>query len=135
MDAGGGRSSKGEWLAQLEAEGIKKAPTKTPHNEEASGPSYALPARLLWVTGAFVSLSRTRVVNETGPQPMNISDIRSYCELVGIFNEEDRRDLLHFLTELDIVYLRHSHAKIEKNREDSRRKAQAEADRKRRGRR
>jgi hypothetical protein len=136
MDAGGGHSSKKEWLAQLEAEGFKKkAPTKPAHNEEAVGPSVALPARLLWVTSAFVSLSRARIVNETGPQPMNISDIRSYCELTGIFNEEDRRDLLHFLTEMDIIYLRHAHSKIEKGREEAKRKAQAETDRKRRGRR
>lgn len=95
-------------------------------------PVYPLSARLLWVQHAFCSLSRCRTVNETGPQPMTFTDILAYCELQGIFDEESRQDLIFFLTELDIRYLKHSHEQIRKSREDAERKAKHEADRKRR---
>lgn len=63
---------------------------------------------------------------------MTFAEILAYCELMGVIVEEERRDLIHFLTELDIVYLRHMHEKIEKGREDAARKAREEAERKNR---
>jgi len=130
MNSEEGATSKDAWLKQLEAEGIKKKSVR-PVKEKAEV-TVEVPARLLWVTSAFVALSRTRLVVETGPQPMTFSDILAYCELMQIIDEEDRRDLVYFLTELDIIYLRHSHAKIEQGREKAEREARQKADRERR---
>lgn len=81
---------------------------------------------------AFCALSRCRSVNETGPQPMTFTEILAYCELIGILSEEDRQDLLYFLQELDVRYLKHAHETISKGREEAERKARREADKRRR---
>jgi hypothetical protein len=91
-----------------------------------------VPDRLLWVVEAFNALSRTRLVNEAGPQPMAFSDIKAYCDLSGIFVEGSKRDLVFFLTEMDILYLKHMHAKIQKSREEQQRKAERDAERRKR---
>jgi uncharacterized protein YneR len=52
--------------------------------------------------------------------------MKAYCELEGIFLEEDLRDLVYYITEMDIVYLKHTHLKIQTGRE----KAAEEAKRK-----
>lgn len=84
---------------------------------------------------AFNALSRARVANETGPQPITFGEIKAYCDLKDIYDEESRSDLVFFLTEMDIIYLKRTHERIMKSREAEKQKAEREAERKRRNRR
>jgi hypothetical protein len=92
--------------------------------------TFFLPAHLDWIWSAFAILSRTRLVNEAGPQPITILEIDSYCTLECIWSEDERRNLLHHLTLLDIEWLRTSHENIRKAREDARKEAEKAAKRK-----
>lgn len=89
-----------------------------------------LPVHLDWIWSAFATLSRTRLVNDAGPQPITILELDAYCALEGIRTDDERRTLLHHLTLLDIEWLKHSHEDIRKTREDARAKAEKEAKRK-----
>lgn len=92
--------------------------------ETVEPPMDFLPEHLLWIWEAFSILSRTRMVNQTGPQPITILELDSYCGLEGIWTEDERRTLLHHITLLDIEWLKVSHANIEKAREEERKKAE-----------
>lgn len=80
------------------------------------------PQNLLWVWDAFCILSRCRLTNQTGPQPIQVSEVDAYCDLTGIEHPNDLDDLLFFVTELDIVWLKRTHAKIAREREKAARK-------------
>lgn len=71
-------------------------------------------------------------MNEAGPMPISFADVKAFADLTGLIAEEDKRDLVFFMSEMDTVYLKRTHARIAKGREDAERKAKAEADRKRR---
>jgi len=60
------------------------------------------------------------------------ADVKAFADLTGLIAEEDKRDLVFFMSEMDTVYLKRTHARIAKGREDAERKAKADADRKRR---
>lgn len=83
-----------------------------------------LPAHLLWIWESFAILSRTRLVNEAGPQPITVLELDSFCSLEGYWTEWERRDLLHHITLLDIEWLKVTHANISKSREEARKKAE-----------
>lgn len=83
-----------------------------------------LPSHLLWIWEAFAVLSRTRVVNQAGPQPILTSEALAYCHMHRIFSEYDRRDLLFHITSLDIEWLRDQFAKIEKRHEEAKKEAE-----------
>lgn len=85
-----------------------------------------LPAHLLWIWQGFSILSRTRLVNDAGPQPILISEIANYCDLEGLISEEQRRELLHHTNILDTEWLKVTHARIEKRREEDKKKAEKE---------
>lgn len=90
-------------------------------------PTDFLPVHLAWIWEAFAILSRTRLVNQAGPQPITVLELDAYCTLEGIWTETERRDLLHHVTQLDIHWLKDSHAKIAKSREDAKKEAEKEA--------
>lgn len=90
-------------------------------------PLHFLPDHLSWVWEAFAMLSRTRLVNQAGPQPITVLELDAYCTLEGIWTETERRDLLHHVTQLDIYWLKDSHAKIAKSRDDAKKEAEKEA--------
>jgi len=95
-----------------------------------------LPAHLLWIWQAFAILSRTRVVNQTGPQPITLQELDAYCSLEQITTEWERRELINLITVLDIEWLKVSHAAINKSREDAKKQAEKDAkNRTRKGRR
>lgn len=77
-----------------------------------------LPSYLHWIWQAFAVLSRTRVVNQTGPQPITLLELDAYCSFEGIFDESERRELLHHVTLLDIEWLRDAHGKINAKHEE-----------------
>lgn len=89
-----------------------------------------LPPHLLWIWESFAILSRTRLVNEAGPQPITVIELDSYCSLEGYWSEAERRELLHHITILDIEWLKVTHAKISKSREEAKKAAEKEGKRK-----
>lgn len=94
-----------------------------------------LPTHLHWIWEAFTSLSRTRIVNQTGPQPITPENVLAYCTLTGLDTWESLRvDLFFHITVLDIEWMKKSHASIHKSREDAKKEAEQKA-RKPRGRR
>lgn len=56
---------------------------------------------------AFSCLSRARQSGHAGSQPIPISEIKSYCELVGIASREQRSKYLSLVQELDQLCLEH----------------------------
>ena len=101
-------------------------PAEEPDVDEAPEDE-TLPDHLTWVWDAFAILSRTRMVNQTGPQPITILELDSYCGLEGIWSEEERRTLLHHITLLDIEWLKVSHANIAKAREEEKARMEKES--------
>lgn len=95
-----------------------------PEDEEAIE---HLPSHLFWIWEAFATLSRTRVVNQTGPQPILPSEILSYCQLLRITDEFEHRDLLFHITDLDILWLKDQFAKMEKSRTEAKKEAEKNA--------
>lgn len=86
-----------------------------------------LPPYLDWVWQAFTVLSRGRLVNEAGPQPILLTEVSSYCFLEGIIDEEDCRDLLHYILALDIEWCKITYARINKRREAEKKEAEKKA--------
>lgn len=118
-------------LARQRGEPVPAAPEpelEAPENGE-------LPPHLLWVWQAFAVCSRTRMVNQAGPQPITLHDIAAYCMLEGIIDEEQRREVLHHLMLLDIEWCRTMYQRIEKGREEAKKKAEADAKKPGKGRR
>lgn len=94
-----------------------------------------LPPHLYWIWEAFTLLSRTRVVNQTGPQPIIPSEILAHCEIIGIHEWESLRNELYYLVNaLDTEWMKRSHAQIHKSREDAKKEAEKQS-RNKRGRR
>ena len=110
-----------EWLAKIRAE--KGLDIKDP-----VVPDVRLFPDLLWVWEGFITLSRCRGNNESGPQPITVSEINAYAEYRNIDGDYERKTFLKYVGELDDKYLAHKYderAKAEK-------KAKADAERKRR---
>jgi hypothetical protein len=87
-----------------------------------------LPAYLYWIWESFAILSRTRLVNEAGPQPITVQELHAYCLVEGRYDEEQRRELLHHITILDIEWLKVTYAKIATNREKAKEEAKREGE-------
>lgn len=107
----------------------KKGLASLPDSEEAETMEF-LPPHLHWVWDAFAVLSRTRVVNQSGPQPIRIADLEAYSRLATLPFEWQRDDLLYHVTVLDIEWLKISYSKIEKAHEEAKKKAERDAKRK-----
>ena len=83
-----------------------------------------------WYWEAFEFLSEKRIINEKGPQPIQVSEIKAYADMRRTKDLDDLDDLLDFLTALDRIWLKDAYHK----KELAEKKARAEAA-KRRGRR
>lgn len=53
---------------------------------------------------AFYELSSQRMIGEV-PQPIQISEILAYVDLLGVIEPEDRQQLLKAIRTLDAAYL------------------------------
>jgi hypothetical protein len=91
-------------------------------------------AHLQWVWEAFARLSRTRLVNQAGPQPITVLELDAYCTLEGIWEETERRNLLHHITYLDIDWLKDQYKKINQSREETKREMEREQKKRQRNR-
>lgn len=109
-------------------------PLPEPEPEEQSEED-ELHHSILWIWQAFAMLSRTRLVNEAGPQPITLSEISNYCFLEGIIDAAQRRDILYHVSILDIEWCKVTHERIANRREEDRKKAEQDAKRKAKGRR
>jgi uncharacterized protein (DUF1015 family) len=84
-------------------------------------PQLHLLSKMFW--NAFQSLSGRRYVNEHGQQPIQISEIVAYADLLGITDPDDREDLLYHIEAMDRLYI----ADAYKRRESARKLAQKKA--------
>ena len=60
---------------------------------------------------AFQTLSRRRLINESGPQPIQVSELVAYADLMHITDLDDREDLLRLVGSMDQVFLEDSYKK------------------------
>ena len=56
---------------------------------------------------AFDTLSRSRQVGMSSPQPLQLREMLAYLELVGIHERQQRLRYVRILQTLDDVYLAH----------------------------
>lgn len=61
---------------------------------------------------AFNSLSASRPNNGMGVSPIPMSELLSYCQLVGIANFSERSKYLRLVQSLDRVFLEHQSEKL-----------------------
>jgi hypothetical protein len=114
----------------------KRGRATLPEETKAGEPEVELPSHLFWIWEAFASLSRTRLVNQAGPQPISPTDFLSHCIIIGIDQWESlRTELHHHVTLLDIEWLKDQYKRIEKTREEQKKEAEKDAERRRRNRR
>lgn len=50
-------------------------------------------------------LSTSRQIGMSGPQPISLTDINSYCEFQGLADPEDRVEFLFHVQKLDVVFM------------------------------
>ncbi|RUW56743.1 hypothetical protein [Mesorhizobium sp. M8A.F.Ca.ET.021.01.1.1] len=58
-----------------------------------------------------------------------VTEVRAYCDLEGLVDDEDRRDLLFFLSELDGDWLRRKYAEIEQAQDKHRKEMEKKGNR------
>lgn len=76
---------------------------------------------------AWEVLTKKRLINQSGPQPIMIAEVLAYANLARIEDPDDREDLMYFIGELDSIWLSHEYAR----RAAEERKAAQKARRKR----
>lgn len=59
---------------------------------------------LRWIWEGFMSISASRQIGMSAPQPILLSEILAYCEYTGIFDSCEREELLNHVQKLDIVF-------------------------------
>ncbi|QIV65933.1 hypothetical protein Cp1R7AA1_211 [Mesorhizobium phage Cp1R7A-A1] len=58
-----------------------------------------------------------------------MTEVRAYCDLEGLIDDEDRRDLLFFVNELDSEWLRRKYIEIEQAQEKHRKEMEKKGNR------
>ena len=106
-----------EFLEQLKKEGVISG------KELDSRP--LLFQDVVYVYEAFFIVSAGRQYNESGPQPLLLTEILAYLNDRGIVEREERDEVLHYFRVLDAKYLDLSHQKIKKNRDRAMKKAES----------
>lgn len=77
-----------------------------------------------WAWKAFQALSARRLIMDSGPQPIQVSEIATYAAFHGITDATDMDDLFYYLSVLDREWLDFVHGE----RNKAARKAKQEAD-------
>lgn len=62
---------------------------------------------------AFYALSGQRPYNQTGPQPIPLSEVLAYLAIKGIDDEDERDTYLDAIPAMDGVYLEHIRKRME----------------------
>jgi hypothetical protein len=60
-----------------------------------------------------------------------VTEVRAYCDLEGLIDDEDRRDLLFFMSELDSDWLRRKYIEIDQAQEKHRKEMEKKGNRNR----
>ena len=63
----------------------------------------------------FRQLSSARIYTEGGPQPIPVSELLAYCELMRIRELDQRQALLQIVQTLDATFIEHQVRKIRRN--------------------
>ena len=79
----------------------------------------------MWIWRAFEFIHRSRVVGYGGPLPITPSEILAYCELAGIYGDEERDDLIEMIPHLDNHWLEAHYKKAEKERKKLQQKSKS----------
>jgi hypothetical protein len=64
----------------------------------------------------FSGLSSSRSYADGSPQPIRVSEVLAYCQLMGIDRLEQRQDTLQMVQALDGVWMTHQVEKISRSR-------------------
>ncbi len=94
---------KAEWFASLASEGVEIPP-------EYDDPPTLYPD-LMFDWRAFITLARSRQQGLNGPGSIAISEVLSYCDLLGLRDPESRVTLLQRVQTLDSEFIRFSNEK------------------------
>lgn len=65
---------------------------------------------IVWVWEAFGILDKGRQWGYNGPQPIQVSELESYCRMNNIM---DRSDLVRYIQKMDGAYLKQHREKME----------------------
>lgn len=71
----------------------------------------------------FLALNAQRQVGPHGPQPYTVSDIKAYCDILGL-NQDETSFAFDLVSALDSDYLVIEYAKIQERREREAREAE-----------
>lgn len=80
-----------------------------PHPAELTKPALRSEYRRYY--DAFRSLSASRIWSQIGPNPLQISEIRAYLEMVGIEDPETKMMYMRLIQGMDQVEVKHIQAK------------------------
>lgn len=69
---------------------------------------------LVWIWEAFTFLTGGRQIGFNGPQPIALAEVLAFCEFRGIYDPDEREELLYHIQRLDALYLGDYHAKTKK---------------------
>lgn len=72
---------------------------------------------LVEVYEAFFWIGASRQFNDTGPQPITLTDIVTYLNDQGIQDRDERREFQRLIRALDVRFIKLSHEKMAKERE------------------
>lgn len=89
-------------------EKVEEKTGKTPAMLDGQPPLHPL---ILWVWEAFSVLDKGRQWGNSGPQPIQISELESYCRMNNI---ADHSDLVRYIQKMDGEYLRDYREKLER---------------------
>ena len=105
-------AEKADWFASLESEGLE-VPI-----EYADPPDLFPDLNLDWK--AFMVLSGSRQTGMNGPLNITVSEVLSYCELLGINDPDSRVILLERIQILDSEYMKVISEKQQRNKDGNR---------------
>jgi hypothetical protein len=79
-----------------------------------------------WIFDAFIALATQRLSgHDDHPQPIAISDIAAYAQLMDITDPDEKEDLLNGILKLDDVSLNYMRDQINKDNKKKAREAKA----------
>lgn len=74
----------------------------------------ALRADCVHLYDAFLLLSACRMVNQVGPQRIQVSEIKAYLDTTGETDPEKRERFVRLMVELDAIEHGHMHSRLSK---------------------
>lgn len=60
---------------------------------------------LQWIWEGFMVLSSSRQIGMSGPQPIQMTEVLSYCEYQDLRDRDEREEFLHHVQKMDLVFM------------------------------